>query len=124
MLPPPRNVKIAFRLPNNEAMSPEVTISALPGDGGGLLLNYRRWQGQLNLEPAAELPKDLPTIKVAGEDADVIDLLGPEGKEQQRTLVIVCKHGESTWYFKLKAAKDVVAKNQAAFEAFVKSVRF
>ena len=37
-------------------------------------------------------------------------------------LVVFCKKDPTTWFFKLLASADVVAKNQAAFEAFVKSV--
>jgi hypothetical protein len=122
--PPNSTVKVAFRLPDGQDKSPEVTITPLRGEGGGLLEDYRRWQTQLGLKPATELPKDLKTIKSAGQDAVSVDLLGPEGKDQKRTLVVLVKHQGFTWYFKLMAASDVVARNQAAFEAFVKSVRF
>ncbi len=121
---PPPVVRLAFRLPDSQEKNPEVTITSLGGEGGDLLANYQRWQKQLGLKAAAELPRDLKTIPVAGAEATYIDLLGPAGKEQQRTLVVVCKHGPGTWYFKMQARADVVAKQQAAFEAFVKSVRF
>jgi hypothetical protein len=29
----------------------EVTVSAFPGDTGGLLANLNRWRGQIGLEP-------------------------------------------------------------------------
>lgn len=124
-VPPPSSViRLAFRLPDSQEKNPEVTITALGGDGGGLLANYQRWQKQIGLKESSELPRNQKTIQVAGAEATFVDLQGPEGKDQQRTLVVVCKHGNGTWYFKMQARADVVAKQQSAFEAFVKSVRF
>ena len=117
-------IRLAFRLPDSQEKNPEVTISSLAGDGGGLLANYQRWQDQVGLKKAPELPGDLKTIKVGGEPATYIDLLGPDGNDQQRMLVVVCKQGGSIWFFKMQARAQVIARQQAAFEAFVKSVRF
>lgn len=117
-------IRLAFRLPDSQEKNPEVTVSALGGDGGGLLANYQRWQEQLGLKRSSELPTDRKTIQVAGQDATYFELSGPDGKDRQRMLVVVCPQGGATWYFKMQGRAEVVASQQAAFEAFVKSVRF
>ena len=114
----------AFRLPGSSNTSPEVTITPLPGKSGSLLDNINRWRRQIGLEKISEEPKDLKKIKVAGNEFSSLELTGPAGPKQQRMLVTFCKRGQTTWFFKLLASADMVAKNQAAFEAFVKSVRF
>ena len=106
-------IHVAYRLPDSKETNPEFTITSLAG-GGGLLENSRRWEQQLGLKPSEALPKNLKTIKVAGEDATYIELLGPEGKDQRRMLVVIRKMGETTWYFKLLAPADVVARLNAA----------
>ena len=50
--------------------------------------------------------------------------LRPTAAGGKRMLVAVLKQDETSWFFKLLAPADVVARQQAAFEAFVKSVRF
>lgn len=53
----------------------ELTISKLPGDGGGLPANVNRWREQLGLDRASEA-EIASTLRKAGE-AQVVDLVGP-----------------------------------------------
>jgi hypothetical protein len=122
--PPSEFTSEAFRLPDSTGKAPEVTITPLAGDAGGLLMNLNRWRKQVGLQPLENLVEDLKTITVAGEPCKYIDLVGPAGPEQQRLLAVVCKKGGKTWFFKLQAPANLAATNQDAFEAFVKSVRF
>lgn len=115
----------AFRLPESTAASPEVAITPMAGGGGALLANLNMWHSDIGLKTElTEMPKDLKAIEVAGKPCTYVDVSGAAGPAQQRMLIVTCKDGDTTWYFKLQAAADVVAKNQSAFEAFVKSVRF
>lgn len=116
--------RIGFRLPDSPDNKPEVKISVLPGDGGDSLKNYQRLEDQVGLKPSAKLPGDLKTITVNGKDATYIDLLGPEGKDQKHILVVVYRHGDFTWVFKLWASAERVKKYRKAFEALVNSVHF
>jgi len=116
----------AFRLPDSKSPVPEVTITPLAGRSGGLLENLNRWRGQIDLPPLTKMPEDLQTLAVPAikEPCMYIDLSGPAGADQRRLLVVACKNGDTTWFFKLQAPVDLAAKQKGAFEAFVKSVRF
>jgi hypothetical protein len=106
----------------------EVTITPLSGRAGGLIENVKRWRGQINLGPAGDeqIRKEVREINVAGGPAQYVDLIGPEtdGPRRQRLLGVVAERGEQTWFIKMKGPADLVAKQKAAFEAFVGSVRF
>jgi hypothetical protein len=107
--------------------SAKVTVSRL---GGGVLDNVNRWRQQdLDLEPVndEQLPKLVQKIEVGGLPGHYVDLTGPAkaGKPApQRILgVIVPQRGQS-WFFKMIGPADMVGKQKAAFEAFVRSVQF
>jgi hypothetical protein len=110
-----------------ENQSAEVTIVPLAGSAGGMLANVKRWRGQANLEPISEeqLRKEIQSLEVDGKPAYYADLTGPEmDGARQRILAVGAEHGEQTWFFKMKGPADLVGKQKAAFEAFVRSVRF
>jgi hypothetical protein len=104
----------------------ELSALSLPGDGGGVLNNVVRWRRQLGLGPATEeeVRKHIRTLRVAGEEASYVDLVGSGPGTPQRTLGAVLRHGDATWFFTLKGPADLVGKQQSAFEAFIQSIRF
>jgi hypothetical protein len=104
----------------------ELSALSLPGDGGGLLANVVRWRRQLGLGLAteAEVRKDIRTLRVEGAEVPFVDLVGSGPGTPQRTLGAVLRHGDETWFFTLKGPADLVGKQQAAFEAFIQSIRF
>src|SRR5262249_21332550 len=103
----------------------ELSALSLPGNGGGGFANVVRWRRQLGLPPAteAEVRKDVRTLRVAGAEASYVDLVGPGPGTPQRTLGSMLRHGGETWFFTLKGPAELVGKQQAAFEAFVPSIR-
>ncbi|MCS6851121.1 MAG: hypothetical protein NZ700_08145 [Gemmataceae bacterium] len=104
----------------------EVTVTPLSGPAGGLLANVNRWRGQLQLPPTTEeeLARQVEVLEVAGQKAQLVDLLGPEGPERQRLIGIVVPRGGQTWFFKLKGPAELVGRQKAALQSFVQSVRF
>jgi hypothetical protein len=105
------------------------TIVPLSGDGGSLVANVNRWEGQLKLPPTPEsdLAKLIKPLKVAGQDAPMFDLLGPagtDGKPQQRILATLVRRPTTTWFFKVIGPAETIAAQQANFLAFVDSVQF
>jgi len=106
-----------------------VSISPLAGESGGLVANINRWRElQLGLRHAEEeqIRKDLVDIQVGGIAGKFADLTGPEtpGKEPQRILGAIVEQGDRMWFFKMRGPASVVGKQKAAFETFLKSVRF
>jgi hypothetical protein len=102
--------------------SAKVSVSSLPGDGGGLLANVNRWRGQVNLPPttAAELEKEAKKLESKAGPIDYLDMNGPK----ERMLVGILPHGGQSWFFKMTGPADLVGAQRANFEAFVKSLRF
>jgi hypothetical protein len=117
----------AFRVRDGER-SAEVTVIPLAGAAGGLLSNVNRWRQQIGLGAIteAQLQKDAKPIRVADATGFFVDMVGPEsaGAGRQRTLGAVLLPGGRSWFVKLQGPAELVAKQQAAFETFVKSLRF
>jgi hypothetical protein len=105
-----------------------VTVTALRGDGGGLTANVNRWRAQVGLGRLtdAEARKAVRPVKVGGADGYAFDVTGPDapGKPGQRVVAAFVRHGGDTWYFKLAGPAGTVGGQKAAFEEFLKSVRF
>jgi len=110
-----------------EAAATTITITALGGDGGGLLPNVNRWRRQLQLEPLEEdeLDAALQAVTVDGQAAHLVELLGPEDGEPRRAMLgaIVPIDGQ-TWFFKLTGEAASAEREKARFRAFVQSVQF
>jgi hypothetical protein len=117
----------AFRIRDGER-SVEVTIIPLAGQAGGRLANVNRWRKEVGLDDIteAQLLKDVKPIQVDNVDGCTVDLLGPEsaGAKRERTLGAILPRGEQSWFVKLRGPAELVGKQQAAFEAFVRSLRF
>ncbi|HEY7120296.1 MAG TPA: hypothetical protein VH475_27150 [Tepidisphaeraceae bacterium] len=100
-----------------------LTITPLPATAGEVLPNVNRWRGQLGMTPTTEakLPRDVKSIKVAGQDAQLVDLTSPT---QQRMLGAIVPGAGKVWFFKLSGPADKIAPQRDTFEEFVKSVQF
>src|ERR1043165_3704139 len=103
---------------------PEVTLSAFPGDVGGLLANINRWRGQLGLAPIdeAQLARSTQTATIEGVSVTTVDLTGANGHEMLGA-VIVPGDGK-TWFLKAAGDPGPIAKLRPAFEQFARSFRF
>ncbi|HTU91606.1 MAG TPA: hypothetical protein VMF69_16100 [Gemmataceae bacterium] len=105
----------------------EVSVVPLAGRGGGALANVNRWRRQLGLKPIGDdtqLQKELHQLDVADAKAHYVDLIGRNEAGPQRLLSAWIIHGGQTWFIKMMGSPELVGKQQAAFEAFVQSMRF
>lgn len=97
-----------------------VTITPLPGPPK-LLSNINRWRGQVGLMPIEDLSDDPPQpIQVAGETGALVDLPG----QSKHMLGVIAERDGATWFYKMVGPDPLVAEQKAAFEAFVRSIRF
>jgi hypothetical protein len=119
--PPKDRISIAAFQPEDGSV--DVTITAA---GGELAANVARWRRQVGLPPATEedFRKDCRPIDVAGISAQYVDLTGPESAGRERILAVVLERQDVTWFFKMKGPAERVAKQKAAFDDFVASIRF
>jgi hypothetical protein len=101
-----------------------VAVVGLTGDGGGLAANINRWRAQLKLEPLADKDalQSLKALKVNGIDGHLWDTTAD--KAGQRIVAVILPREKQTWYIRIMGPTKLVAEQKAAFDAFVKSVRF
>jgi hypothetical protein len=118
----------SFTVKGSDGKQADVSVIPLSGMAGGDLANANRWRSQVGLAPvsADELKKLASNVELAGQPAELYDFGGknPASGDSVRILAAV-QHREGTaWFFKMTGDDGLVEKQRAAFEAFLKSVRF
>ncbi len=103
----------------------DMSITAFPGDTGGLHANLNRWRGQVGLPPASPADLDAALLHLDGDGLhfDVIDLAGTTGNPPVRMLGAIASHGGNSWFFKLMGPDPLVAGERAAFLEFLQTVK-
>jgi hypothetical protein len=119
---PMRKATFAVKGDGGEA---DLSITAFPGDTGGLLANLNRWRGQIALPPLAEnqLAASLEHFNVGPLHVDVADFAGTANGVPTRLLGAVVPYQGETWFFKLMGPNVVVAQARPAFLEFLRTVR-
>lgn len=117
-----RKGSYALRGPEGEA---DLAITAFPGDTGGLSANLNRWRGQVGLPalPAEEVTKDLERFEANGLSFIVVDYLGSSGGAPTRMLGGITAYGGNSWFFKLTGPDALVAREKAAYLAFLRTIK-
>ena len=103
----------------------DLSITAFPGDTGGLLANLNRWRGQLALPPlaAGELDGALQHFDGAGLHFEVVDFVGTASGAPTRIVGAVLSRPGETWFFKLMGPETLVAGQKEDFLNFLRSVK-
>lgn len=124
---PPTQMLIAKFLAADGDAKAEITVSAFPGDVGGLLANVNRWRRQIGLPPIedADLAKTVSEIDAQGGKAKLVDLDGVDAKSGQkaRLVGVIVPQATQTWFYKLMGDEKVVAREKDALVKFVQSVK-
>jgi hypothetical protein len=102
---------------------PEVSLTAFPGDTGGLLANINRWRSQLGLQSItdAQIAQNSETTTIEGVSITTVDFTGSSGQEMLGAM-IVPGDGQA-WFAKATGEPAAIAKLKPAFIAFAKSFR-
>lgn len=103
----------------------DLSITAFPGDTGGLLANLNRWRGQVSLPPlaAGELDDNSEHLDIGALHVDVVDFAGMANGVPTRIIGAVVPVGGETWFFKLMGPDALVAKEKPAFREFLNTIR-
>ncbi len=118
--------KATYLVPGeNGAPGAELAVTAFPGDVGGTLANINRWRGQLSLPPIGEteLASALTHLDVGPLHLDHVELASAGTPPARRVLGALVPHAGATWFFKLDGPDAVVAREKAAFLAFLQTLR-
>lgn len=104
-----------------------VSITMMPA-GGALAANINRWRDQVGLPrvPADEAARSAVDLTVAGRAVKVVDIANPKAPvgRPARILAALVPEGDQTWFLKMTGPHDAVGTHKAAFERFVKSLKF
>ncbi len=117
--------KATFFINGDADAKTELSITAFPGDVGGNLANVNRWRQQIGLPAltADQLGGALQHLHVGDFHVDVAELVGPGTPPAKRVLGAIVPHAGATWFFKLEGPDALVAKEKAAFFAFLNTLR-
>ena len=117
--------KGTFTITDEAGATADLSITAFPGNVGGDLANINRWRGQIQLPPiaAAELAAATSTVESQGLKLTVVYFTGGPAATLQRVLGAIVPVGDSTWFFKLTGPAALVAREQPAFAAYLKTIR-
>lgn len=108
-----------------DAGSAELAVTAFPGDVGGEVANVNRWRGQIQLPPMsdAEVAGAVTRLEANGLKIGVIEMVNPSAASPTRVLGAWVPFAGSTWFFKLTGPDALVAREKAAFLAFLQTVK-
>ncbi len=103
----------------------DLSITAFPGDTGGLLANLNRWRGQVSLPPLAEGQVDgvIEHLDAGALHFDLVDFVGSAKGVPTRLIGAVLSRPGETWFFKLMGPDALVASRKDEFTTFLKSVK-
>lgn len=103
----------------------DLSITAFPGDVGGLSANVNRWRGQVGLEPIddSEIGKFTEGLDANGLHFTLVDFAGAQASSQQRILAAFAPWQGGTWFFKLTGPAALVEGEKPAFVAFLRTVQ-
>jgi hypothetical protein len=120
--PKPQRVA-SYDIPGADGDIGDVSISALSGDGGGLVANINRWRGQVGLAALDDAGVRRESQRITCADGTEGTLVRLAGNEKHIVAAII-PHGSQTWFFKLTASPALAQRETEAFAGFVRSVRF
>lgn len=117
--------KATFTIIGDGDATADLSITAFPGSVGGDLANINRWRGQVQLPPIAsgDLAATTGRIETHGLRVTTVDFTGTAAGVPTRVLGAIVPAGDATWFFKLTGPVPLVAREQAAFAAFLKTIR-
>jgi hypothetical protein len=117
--------KGSFAIKGADGAEADLSITAFPGDTGGLAANVNRWRGQIALPALTEeqLHGVVEHADLGGHHFDLVDVVGTaSGKPTRIVGAILSREGE-TWFFKLMGPDALVAGEKAAFREFLGTVQ-
>jgi hypothetical protein len=117
----------SFKVAGANASSADVSVTAFPGEAGGLGPNLNRWRGQLQLPPLSDnqLSTAIQRIDVDNAPAYLVDFqTADKNPKPSRILGAVMQTSDRTWFVKMTGPPDLLEIQRAKFLDFVRSFRF
>ncbi|HWA85055.1 MAG TPA: hypothetical protein VG710_02435 [Opitutus sp.] len=117
--------KGSFTVTGSDGAAADLSITAFPGDVGGLLANVNRWRGQVQLPPIgdSELATATTQLESRGLTFVVVDVANSPSPKTDRILGAIVPFEGATWFFKLKGPDALVEQQKSAFMTFLQTVK-
>jgi hypothetical protein len=117
--------KGSYTIAGDAGATADLGITAFPGDVGGEAANVNRWRSQVGLAalPDAQTAGALQRLEAHGLKVAVLDVAGQGSGSATRLLGAIVPVGGATWFFKLVGPDALVARERAAFLAFLATVQ-
>lgn len=104
----------------------EITVTTFPLGTGTLLANVNRWREQVQLKPVKEeeLDQAVKNITVGDKEGKYVAALAESAADGGKGLLgVIVETGDRMWFVKLIGDAELAKREQANFEAFVKSLQ-
>lgn len=117
--------KGSYTVPGEGGAVGDLSITAFPGDTGGLHANVNRWRGQVGLAPLSDtdVEKSITSFETNGLKIILVEMVGPSGNPPTRLLGAIVPYERETWFFKLTGPDTLVASQREAFRTFLSTVK-
>ena len=117
----------SFQVPGPNDETADVSVTAFPGDAGGLESNVNRWRGQVH-QPTLEgdqLARSWQEETVDGVPTIIVDLQTPDGTEKASAILgAAMRTADRTWFVKMTGPPDLLKNQKDNFLRFVRSFHF
>jgi hypothetical protein len=117
----------SFQVPGPNDETADVSVTAFPGDAGGLESNVNRWRGQVH-QPTLEgdqLAQSWQEETVDGVPTIIVDLQTPDGTEKASAILgAAMRTADRTWFVKMTGPPDLLKNQKDNFLRFVRSFHF
>ena len=117
----------SFQVSGTNGETADISVTAFPGDAGGVESNINRWREQVH-QPALEgdqLAQSWQEETVDGVPTIVVDLQTPaEAEKASAILGAVMRTSDRTWFVKMTGTPDLLKAQKDNFLRFVHSFHF
>ncbi len=117
----------SFKVDGTNGGSADISVTAFPGEAGGLSSNLNRWRGQLQLPSLSddELSSAIQRTEVENVPTYLIDFqTAANNPKPSRILGAVLQTADRTWFVKMTGPPDLLESQRQTFLDFVRSFHF
>ena len=125
--PPTQMLVAKFSAADKDAKA-DITVSAFPGDVGGLAANVNRWRRQIGLPPLADdaIPQEVKQLDPTPGKLMLVDFTGTDPKNNQPTRLVglIVPQASQTWFYKLIGDAAAVGAQKEPLIQFAKGAKY
>jgi hypothetical protein len=117
----------SFKVDGSNGGAADISVTAFPGEAGGLSANLNRWRGQLQLPSLSndELASVIQRTDIDNVPTYLVDFQTADTKlKPSRILGAVFQTADRTWFVKMTGPPDLLENQRQKFLDFIRSFHF